>query len=506
MTDVYSQVPDWMPVLIGAGQTVEREATADSPMALASKAAMAAVEDTEANGVAAAIDTIAVIRIFSDSSKAWSCQHGRSNNPPQSIAKAIGASPESRIYSAVGGNEPLSLLIEFARDIAKGKRDLVMLAGAEALLNQKQADRQQQMLDWDEAYSESLEERQSAAKLLAPQERANGLMLPMFFYSLIEQARRQAYGTSLDEYQQQMAALLTPLNQQAVENPYTQFTKSYAQEDILDGLPLTHIYNNRMVAKDGVNQGAALILCSAGKARELGINPEKWVFLHGLSQGTELCFIEREDVSTSRMAQKVVDGALSMAGKSVADIQAMDLYSCFPCAVTAITDHLQLPVDGDVPLSLTGGLPYFGGPGNNYTMHGLAEAVTYSRRNRQDYTLVTANGGFLSKHAAGVFSAQVSEVDWRDADTQQSQADLKAKPMAIDPEAGRIVTYVVNYRKDAPVNAMVLAENDKGERFIATTAKGDTDTLAAMLAEDPSGHAITVTPTDIEYQLHFTLA
>ena len=57
----------------------------------------------------AAIDTIAVVKIFSDSAKIWATELGRSNNPPQSVAEAIGANPDSRIYSQTGGNVPQSL-------------------------------------------------------------------------------------------------------------------------------------------------------------------------------------------------------------------------------------------------------------------------------------------------------------------------------------------------------------------------------------------------------------
>ena len=92
------------PILVGAGQAVDREATPNSPMAIASRAAAAALADCQASNVAAQIDTIAVVKIFSDSTKIWASEQGRSNNPPQSIARSIGANPKHRIYSEAGGN------------------------------------------------------------------------------------------------------------------------------------------------------------------------------------------------------------------------------------------------------------------------------------------------------------------------------------------------------------------------------------------------------------------
>ena len=132
-----NDIPGNTPILVGAGQYVERGASAESPSSLAARAATAALADAGVAGLARAIDTIAVVRFFSDSSPLWTCAFGRSNNPPQSIARDIGANPRQGIYTEVGGNQPQSRLIEFARDIALGERELVLFAGAEAIRNQR---------------------------------------------------------------------------------------------------------------------------------------------------------------------------------------------------------------------------------------------------------------------------------------------------------------------------------------------------------------------------------
>ena len=80
-------IPGHTPVLVGAGQYVERGATAESPSRLAARAAAAALADAGGPGLAGAIDTVAVVRFFGDSSPLWSCPFGRSNNPPQSVAR-----------------------------------------------------------------------------------------------------------------------------------------------------------------------------------------------------------------------------------------------------------------------------------------------------------------------------------------------------------------------------------------------------------------------------------
>ena len=501
------QVPDNTPVLVGAGQVVERDATDNSHMALAAQAAGNAISDAGAADIAAQIDTICVTRLFSDMGHLWPCKWGRSDNPPQSIAQAIGAAPAHRIYTKTGGNEPLSGLIEFARDIARGERSVVLLAGAEALKNQRYAEREQRELDWNEHFSEELEDRENEDKwsIATTQEVKNGLNNVMYYYALVEQAQRHKACRSVAEHQQAMANLTESFSAVASSNPYAQFAGKQSAADILAAPEMTHLYTKRMIAQDGVNLGAALLMCSAGKARELGIPESNWVYIHGLAEGNELELTRRPDPATSAMACRVVDRALAIAGLGIDDIDLLDIYSCFPCAVTAITTHLGLPSDGSRPLTLTGGLPYFGGPGNNYSMHGMVEAIWQARKQPDSYAMVTSNGGVLSKHATGIYSRQPSATDWAHTETTLSSDDLQRREVCADPGTGTIVSYTVHHDRDGGAHAIILGETDSGERFISGTADDDLLTAVAMLSEDPTGKQVVVTPPEDE-RLHFQLA
>ena len=500
-----NNIPDNTPVLVGAGQVVEREATHNSPMNLASRAAADAVADCGGRDIAAAIDTIAMVRLFSDSAPMWACPFGRSNNPPQSIATYIGANPHDRIYSQPGGNQPLHLLIEAAKAISSGDKSMVLLAGAEAIRNQRSAQRKDQTLDWAEDFSEALDDRGLSVPLATRQEQKNGMVMPVFYYILIEQARRARLALDVDAYRAACGELLQTFSQVAADNPYSQFPGAMTAADILGADPMTHLYTKRMVAQDGVNQAAAVILCSVGKARELGIPEQNWVFLHGVAEGSELNLSERADPDTSAMAGLVANRALDIAATATADLDMIDIYSCFPCAVTAISDQLGLPADGSVPLTMTGGLPYFGGPGNNYSMHALAETVWRLRDSESARALVTANGGMLSKHAAGVFSRRPSVLNWAETETYIDNAVLERKPIAADPGTGTIISYTVNYYQGTPAQAIVLGETDGGERFVSCTAPEDQATVQALLESEPTGKRVLVAPPK-DHTLHFTLA
>lgn len=508
MSENMTTVADNTPILVGAGQVSRPETGDQSPMNLAGQAAQRAIEDCGASGIAAAIDTVAVVRLFSDSPGSWNADHGSSDNPPESVARAVGATPAHRIYTPIGGNVPMSLLIEFARDIALGERDTVLVAGGEALRNQKEIVRAGRVPDWEEKLDTPMEERPAVDSMLVTwQELGAGPLLPMHLYTFIEQARRHKLGMNQADYKRSMAELLLHFNAVAQQNEYAQFADDHTVDTILGANTLTHMYTARMVAQDNVNQSAALLMTSAGRARELGIPESQWVFLHGVAEGEELVLSEREDLAVSPMAGLVAKQALRMAGLKADNIAAWDIYSCFPCAITAITDALDLPTDGSATLTLTGGLPYFGGPGNNYSMHGLAEAVWRCRGDSEAYTAVTANGGFLSKHATGIFSCKPTSLDWQGLESKIDNAQIPRKALAQNPSSGTICTYSLNYRKGELKKAIVLGETAAGERFACTTSRDDAHTLEVLAAsDDATGMAIQVRQGDNEHQLLFSLA
>ena len=108
------------------------------------------------------------------------------------------------------------------------------------------------------------------------------------------------------------------------------------------------------------------------------------------------------------------------------DVELLDLYSCFPVAVSAIADPFGLRADDPRGLTVTGGLPFFGGPGNAYSLHAIAKVVEALRERPGAHGLVWANGGTFSKHATGVYTS-VPTV-WRPDDSAAIQAEIAGWP------------------------------------------------------------------------------
>jgi len=149
------------------------------------------------------------------------------------------------------------------------------------------------------------------------------------------------------------------------------------------------------VAREKVNQGAAVLLMSVAAARRLGVPADRWVFLHGHADLRERDLLDRVDMSAGPASAMAVRHALAMAGIGADDLATIDLYSCFPAPVFNICDGLGIATDDPRGLTLTGGLPFFGGAGNNYSMHAIAETVNEMRDRPGQFGLVGANGGII---------------------------------------------------------------------------------------------------------------
>lgn len=497
---------DHTPILIGAGQITEPVpedlSEASSYQSLAAKAALVALQDTGSTEAVNSIDTLVAVRTFMDSNPMERLTIGGPDNFPRAVAQRIGADPAYAVYSQVGGEAPQRLVNEFAEKLAQGQLDLVLLVGAEALANAKAIHKQKLRVNWSEKINGEIEDRgMQAGSLLSAQAMVHQVLLPMQYYALMETARRGTMELSAESYQQDMATTFSQLAAIAAENPLAVDRSGYSAEEITAVGPrnsqIVAPYTKRMMAKDRVNQAAALIMTTVGKARELGIAQEKWVFLEGYAQVHDRILLERSQLGKSAALRSALNGALKNAKLRVDDLDYFDIYSCFPIVVSETKDALGLKSDDARALTLTGGLPYFGGPGNNYSMHGIAEMITKLRQKPNTKGLVLANGGWLSKLAVGIYSSEPVD-DWQPQSSYEWQAQVDAVParqIAREPMGmARIIAYTVHYFQNFPVKAIIVGELDAtGERFYATTPMADTDTVQEILAREAVGRSIYVT-------------
>ncbi len=501
------------PILVGAGQHIDRwdgqdSARAPSPQSLMCTAAHAALYDCGAEEIAAHIDVVAVTRLFADSLSGipGAEKFGKCENLPHYVARENGITPKRAVYSVVGGQTPQALVNEFAEEIYAGRASAVLLTGAEAIAAAKMALRQGMTLDWSDTCDGDMEDRGFGSYFVNGYEIANGIGAPVQTYPLFEHALRARLGKSRTEHAADMAELWHRFSKTAATNPYAGFRKERSTEYLStpsdENYPVSDPYLKWHVAQDAVNQGAALILTSVHKAKELGIPQDKWIYLHGYAAANEKMISERTDLSRSIAAEKSLGLAFETAGISASDAAHIDLYSCFPCAVFIAAEAAGIDWRTRA-LTVTGGLPFFGGAGNNYSMHAIAEMVLKLRACPNDYGLVVANGGFLSKQAVGVYSARPKH-DWHPVSSAGIQAEIDTiQPMARleGNMTAEIESYTLGYKRGKADRAIVSAitENAITEngRILARTSSR-TENIEAILAGlansalDPIGRKVSI--------------
>jgi acetyl-CoA C-acetyltransferase len=499
---------DRTPILVGAGQYVGRDAATPeqmpSPVDIAATAARRALTDCHATTTLDAhVDTLAVVRMLEHSvadSAMWPNPFGSSNNVPWSVAKRLGLNPRHAIYAEVGGQSPQRLVNTVAEQIHAGEVRMALLAGAEAIATVRDGARRGIELDWREEVDGDFEDPWPGTPFVTPYELRHGIAWPIHVYALFEQVRRFELGLSLDACRADIACLLAHFSAVAAAHPCAQFPVAHDAAFLRTVTPQNYLlcepYTKWMVAQDAVNQGAAVVATSVGVARELGIPEARWVYLAGYGDVDDVTVLKRPHLASSQAQILAVSTALESAAVGIEDIAYLDFYSCFPIAVSSIAQALGLPTDGTRPLTVTGGLPFFGGPGNNYSMHAIATTVERIRADRDAYGLVVANGGYLSKHSAAVYSGRYPGA-WRPVSSATAQHRAKADTgIRVDEAAtgrARIETYAAIYAKGAPTAGFVIARMEAdGARCMAQVARGDAASLASLFEEEVIGRPIDV--------------
>jgi acetyl-CoA C-acetyltransferase len=496
------------PVLIGAGQFTYRgdPAESPSPTTLLKIAADRAADDAGIGAAGlAAIDTLAVVGFTIDAPGSKRGGFPHSTNPPAQLSRMLGADARWSVYSAMGGNTPQYLINNLAERIAKGETELALTVGCEFLGSaMKRATKGLGFDDWAAAEDETLDAPQRIGDPRngsTPYEMRHGLSRPINIYPIFENALRARDGRSLADHQKRLGKLFASFSAVAANNPEAWFPTKRSPEELVEvseknrmiGYPYPKLLNAIME----VDQSAAVIVASVRKARELGVPEHKWVYLHGCADAADLWHpLDRQDFHSSPAMRLSGKRAFEMAGIGIDQVDYIDLYSCFPIAVEVGAEELGLSLDDPRGLTVTGGLPYAGGPGNNYVMHSIAVMMDKLRAKPGSYGLVTGNGWYLTKQSTGIYSTTPPSRPFEREDPAilQRQIDALPHPEIIETPQGRgvIETYTVVHKREGPFLGIVVGRDANGRRFVANTPN-DPQMLAAMEASEQIGRTGTVT-------------
>ncbi len=486
---------DRMPVLIACGQFVDRPDSGHdfTPIQMMAEAARLAVDDSGVATILDSIDVLVATGLTVDEAQVNTPVSGMYKNVPKSVANELKTSPSRLLYTHTGGNTPQRLMNHFASEIAAGQSETVLLTGGEALNTMgRRFNHWSKLLlpkgDWKDNPGGAPDRFGSDKPGNSRYEGRYGMSLPIKVYPLFENALRIHYKQTHSEHRKLIGELFSGLSSVAASNSHAWFQQQRSAEELItpsdDNRMIAYPYTKYLSSMINVNQSAAVILTSVARAKALGVSRDKWVFLHGCADANDIWNVsQRDNFHSSPAMRAIAKSALSMANKDIDDMAFFDIYSCFPSAVQIACDEFGIAHDDTRGLSLTGGLPYFGGPGNNYSMHAIVEMIVRARENEKEFGLLNANGWYLTKHSMGIYSAQKPDHDWTGSEIESVPEPTVELVDAAKGEA-RMETFTVTYDKvNRPKKSIVIARLESGERCLATTDT-DLNTLDSLMSAE----------------------
>eukprot|EP00944_MAST-04C_sp_MAST-4C-sp1_P003796 g3796.t1 len=346
-------------------------------------------------------------------------------------------------------------------------------------------------------------------------------------YPLFENAYCTSKKRTREEHLNIIASLFSKLSEVASEYPeHSWYPKKYTSEYLKQNIPgnrmISFPYRKWMCARDEVNQSACILLMSAEEAEKRGIDERKLVYIHGsgdMYDSNAISLRRQFDYSTAML--KAYEEAFRSAELGKVDgrkISIMDLYSCFPIAVELACDVLQIDytkVDGH-RITTTGGLAYHGGPGANYSSHGLVALVEKLRTDqyRGKYGLLGANGGFLTEHSIGIYNTKPPKQNYfrRNMENYNGKYNIRPLPLAsyafnmhLNPNScsvAKIITYTIRYKRvngvskeknvgSIPDSAIIIGEmKENNLRILATTKENDLNTVNNLVERNCIGETV----------------
>jgi len=474
------------PVIIGVAQLQQRVTElkdAKEPIDLMVDAVRQAASDAGNPGLLTSVDSIRVVRGL------W-----RYRQPAGYVAESIGCPDAEKVGTCYGGNMVQSTLNASAMDILSGDRSLIVLTGAEIGNTQAKARKADYELPKKETEGKYDRIIGVEAVMSGEAEQAREIQQPIQVYPMFENALRHYQGESIDEHQTKVSELWSRFSDVAAANPHAWIRDPVTAESIRTASPRNRMvsfpYPKLMNSNNAVDMASAIVMCSVGKARQLGIDESKWVYPWTGTDAHDTYFVSERDNLYSCPAIRIAGlRALELAGLNVDEVDFVDVYSCFPSAVQIAARELGLPLNRQ--LTVTGGLTFGGGPLNNYVMHSISRMIEVLRDNPGKKGFITANGGFLTKHAFGVYSTEAPSADFQHQNLQPEVDECPTREWLIDYRGEvTIESYTVMFAGNDPLIGHTACLTKDGKRTWANTS--DMDVMRSMLTEEFCGRSASI--------------
>ena len=471
-----------VPVLVGVAQHTTRP-PGPAPEPLESWEAMtrAAVADSGVSGLLEALDSVQVVY----------CQTWPYDAPVDRLVERLGISPEHRLYSGIGGTTPQQLLNAAAEKILAGTSRAALVVGAEALATVRQLKKAGERPQWSHRDPEKKPFPFEAVPHKA--EIAHRLFQAWETFPLFDTARRAKLGVGLDDYATSIGRMMSPMTARAKANPEAWFPVERSAEELATATPANRYvgwpYTKYEVSVMDVDMAAAAIIVGSDLADSLGIAEDKRTYLSGWAYANDVWTVaERDDMATSPAMAAVFAAALEMAGDP--EVTAFDLYSCFASSLHLACDALGIDPLDPRGLTVTGGLPFAGGPASNYMLHSIVTMAEHLRA-APGTGLTTGVGMHMTKHVAGVWSSTRPAAAPVPVTLEPDLGQVRAVHVTAEGPATVVAMTSAHGREGTPESVLVVAELPDGSRCYARTS--DEALMKDALSRELIGEAVTLT-------------
>jgi acetyl-CoA C-acetyltransferase len=482
------------PCIIGAAQMVARPADgpAPEPLEMWERMCRAAATDAHAtHDVLAAVESLQIVY----------CQSWQYDDPPGRLSDRLGIAPKHRYYSGIGGTTPQVLVDNAAGAIVAGDLDVAVVCGAEALDTVRRLKKDGERPQW--SFKDPERKPFPFEAPFHPAEIAHEVFQAYTTFALRDVGRRAHLGVAPDTHRQRLGELFAPMTRIAAANPYAWFPRERPADELATPTPdnrmVAYPYTKYLISVMDVDLAGALVIASHEAADRLGVPDDRRVYLRGWCYATDPVYVAEHDPVFGSPAMKAASTeALRVAGCAIDDVAHLDLYSCFPSSVSFALDALGVAADDPRGVTVTGGLPFFGGAGSDYVTHSIATMVDVLRADPGSLGLCSGVGMHMTKHVYGVYSTTPGAAAPR-PDERAVQHALGERPLKVirDTYSGTatIAMYTVLHGRDGAAQwGLLVCDVDDASCCYARTS--DADLLAELEAVECVGRRVELTTKD----------
>ena len=293
------------------------------------------------------------------------------------------------------------------------------------------------------------------------------------YYATMETALRKNDNENIEEHQNNIASMYEEFSKVASNNEDAWLDHPYSKKEILEtskkNKMLAYPYNKLHCTSWNVNQSAALIICSEELANKLEIDNKKRVYPISSSENNHMIAIQQRPKLYESLGMIYAAKSINrMMEQLDIRLDAYDLYSCFPAAVKMFSKSLEL--GSEIPKTITGSMPYAGGPLNSFVIHSTVKMIQKIRALEARHGLVTGVSGMMTKQSFCVWGKEYQEQFIFDDVTERAKLDEKPVELSDIAEGeGEIIGYTIIEGSEHASKAVLYLDDEKKHRKVVSS-------------------------------------